>query len=216
MMKKLLSCFLFTVFILSLRGQSVFVETGKLASSFLYKDSKGNKLNGLKGAMQNNLALGFRMAIHQSALHCSVGAAYNKYGARGSNPVLGNYYEWDATYLGANVGLDYEFFKPDIKYNEQHGFSFYLKTAFATEFLLDGTQNLNNQIYDLKGKEEFNKPLYFLRGGIGINYYLSKTFVLFTEYMGGKSFLFGDYKNQEQLRFITHNISVGVSVKLIE
>jgi hypothetical protein len=213
-MKKIFGCFLLVISMMAASGQIIYVETGKMISSFRYKDSNGNSLDDLKGSNQNNLGLGLRMPMFQSNFHISGGASYNRYGSKGSDPVLGNYYEWDVTYLGANLGFDYEFFKPESNYTEQHGFSFCLKISTAAEFLLNGTQNLNNQLYDLKGVEEFDKPLYFVRGGVSVNYYISRTYVVFAEYMGGTSFLIGDYNNKEQLRFVTHNISVGFAINL--
>jgi hypothetical protein len=213
-MKKILSCFLIIMCMLPVGSQIIYMETGKMISSFRYKDSKGQKLENLKGSNQNNLGLGLRLPIKQSSFHFLCGGAYNRYGAMGSNPVLGNYYEWDVTYFGANAGFEYEFFEPTYRSNNRIGFSFHIKTSFAAEFLLNGTQNLNNQIYDLAGKEEFDRPLYFIRGGVGVNYYISKIYAVFVEYMGGTSFLIGDYKNQEQLRLITHNVSVGLSINL--
>lgn len=213
-MKKILGCFLLIMCVLAASGQIIYMETGKVISSLNYKNSNGTSLDGLKGSNQNSLGLGYRMAIRQSSFHFSYGALYNRYGAMGSDPVLGNYFEWDVTYLGANMGLDYEFFKPESSYNEQHGFSFYLKMSVAAEFLLAGTQNINNQVYDLRGEEEFDKPLYFLRGGVGVNYYISKAYVVFAQYMGGTNILIGDNKNKEQLQFLTHNISVGFAINL--
>ena len=214
-MKKILGCLLFSLFAFAASSQIIYFETGKTLSSFDYKNSAGTPLKNLKGSNQNSLGIGVKESLFHSPWHISFDAAYNRYGSMGSDPILGNYYEWDVTYLGANLGFEYEFFKPETNYNEQHGFSFYLKTSVAAEFLLDGTQNLNNQISNLKGVEEFDKPFYFLRGGVGLNYYISKTFVVFAQYMGGKSFLVGSSANQEQLHLITHNISIGFSINLM-
>ncbi|HUX53097.1 MAG TPA: hypothetical protein VMV56_01650 [Williamwhitmania sp.] len=214
-MKKIFGGLLFSLLTLSASGQLIFVEAGKVISSFDYKDSNGNSLGKLTTSTQNNMGGGFRWSLFHSPWHITVGAAYNKYVAKGSDPVLGNYYEWEVAYLGANVGVDYEFFRPKITQNEQHGFSFYIRGSIATDFLVKGTQQLNNQVFNLIGKEEFNKPVYFLKAGVGLNYYISKKFILFGEYTGGQSFLIGNYKNQEQLRYTTHNISVGLAVNLI-
>lgn len=213
-MKRLIGCLFFIIIVISASSQIIHFETGKTISSFNYKNSDGEKLENLEGSNQNSLGLGLRMPILQTNLHISGDASYNRYGAMGSDPLLGNYYEWDATYLGLYLGFDYEFFRPPINYNEQHGFSFSPRIAVGTEFLLNGTQNLNDQINDLKNVEEFDKPLYFIRGGVQVNYYLSKVFILFGQYTYGKSFLIGDYKNQEQLRLTTHNVSIGLSINL--
>jgi hypothetical protein len=213
-MKKVFGCLFLSLFVLTSKGQMLYFETGKMISKFQYQNSQGESLKDLKGANYNNVCVGVRYSLFQTPLHLSLDAAYNKYGSRGSDPVLGNYYEWDVTYLGGSLGLDYEFFKPPVNYNEQHGFSFYIKASIASEFLINGTQNINNQLSDLKGAEDFDKPLYIVRGAVGLNYYISRTYVVFAQYMGGRNFLIGNYNNKEQLHIISHNISVGISINL--
>lgn len=213
-MKKIFSCFLLTILTLAANSQIIYFETGKLFSTIHYKNSNGVRLDNLKGNIENSLALGYRQSINSSNFHYLVGISYNSYGAKGSNPVLGNYYEWDATYAGINLGLDYEFFKPKVINNNQSGLSFCVRTTISPEFLLNGTQNLNDQLYNLKGAEEFDKPLYFLRGGIALNYYISRSFIIFGSYMGGTNILIGDYKGRERLHFVSNYISIGVAINL--
>ena len=215
-MKKLFTVLCSLLIVFTASSQIIHFETGKLLSTFNYKNSEGSALKGLKLSNQNNLGAGLRMSILYSPWHISFDALYNKYFTKGSDPVLGNYYEWDFTNLGVNLGIDYEFFKPPVNYNEQHGFSVSLKISAAAEFLIDGTQNLNNQLTDLNGVEEFDKPFYFLRGGIVLNYYISKTYVVFAQYTGSMSFLIGNYKNQEQLRLMSHNVNVGIAINLFQ
>lgn len=208
-------CFLL-LFVVSYyaKSQIIYFETGKALTNFNYKDSQGNKLDGLKSRDQNYLGFGLRQPLFQSNWHISVDGTYNRYAAKGSNPTLGNYYEWDATYFGASLAIDYEFLRPPVSYNEQHGFSYYIKIGGSSEFLLNGTQNVNNQINDLAGVEEFDRPLFFARAGVGTNYYISKMFVIFGQYMYGRSFLIGNYANKEQLTFTTHNVCIGLSINL--
>jgi hypothetical protein len=213
-MKTFFICLLFISLSTFSKGQILHFKTGKTLSAFHYKDSKENYLDNLNGSNQNYLAMGIRKFIAQSKFMVTLEMAYNRYGASGSNPIYGNYYEWDVNYIGLNAGFGYEFFKPSINYNEQRGFSFYPQFNIASEFLLQGSQNLNNQVYDLKGAEEFDLPLYFARGGLGVNYYISKQYILFAEYIGGTSILIGDYKGREQLRIITHTVCVGFSINL--
>lgn len=213
-MKKIFSFLLFVFFMLSASSQQLYLETGMVISSFDYQNSEGNSLSDLTGSNHNNLELGVRMALFQTACHLSLGVSNNKYGATSSDQELGNYSEWNVSYIGANLGVDYEFFKPPIKSTKQNGFSFYIKGIFATEFLINGKQKLNNQVYDLDGVEEFDKPVYFLRGGVGGNYYITRSYIIFVQYMFGRSVLFGNYNGQEQLRFITHSVSIGFSINL--
>jgi hypothetical protein len=213
-MKKLFGCFLLTLWFFSANGQIIYFETGKLFSTIRYKDSNGTKLDNLKGTSENSLALGFRHAIGSSKFNYLAGVSYNRYGAKGSNPVLGNYYEWDVKYAGINLGLDFDFFRPKVINNNQSGLSLCIRTTISPEFFLDGYQNLNDRIYDLKGAEDFDKPLYFLRGGVVLSYYISRSFIIYGSYMGGTNILIGDYKGQEQLHFNANNLSIGVAINL--
>ena len=199
---------------LSASSQHVYLETGKVLFSFNYKNSDGETLSDLSGSNENNFGLGLRMSLFRTAWHLSAGATYNKYGAESSDKVLGNYNVWDLAYMGANLGVDYEFFMPSGNLNEEVGFSFYIRGTFGADFLINGTQKLNNQVSDLTGVEEFDKPIYFLSGGVGGNYYISRAFIIHARYTYGRSILIGNYEDQEQLRFITHSVSVGLSFNL--
>lgn len=213
-MKRLTGCLLFAFFIMTVSGQQLYLEAGKVLSSFNYKNSDGNSPADLKGSMNNSFGFGARLSVLKSAWHISLGVTTNRYGATSSDPVLGNYSEWLVSYLGVNLGVDYEFFKPEMVNTERDGFSFYLKGAFATEFLISGKQKLNNQIFDLIGIEEFDRPVFILKGGTGLKYYITRSYVIYAQYMFGRSVLFGNYENQEQLRYMTHTISLGFSIDL--
>lgn len=214
-MKNIIGCLMFLAIALMAHSQQVYFEAGKINSSFDYKDSEGNKIGNLQGSNQNSLCVGYRNFIVKPNFNFFGSVSYVKYGAKGSDKTLGNSFDWEMEYVGVNLGIDYEFFRPSILKNEQHGFSFCIIGSVASEFLLKGTQTVNGQVNDLKGLEEFDKPFYFARGGVSLNYYISKSFVLYGKYMGGTSFLIGDYKNQEQLRLITHNVSIGLSISLV-
>lgn len=214
-MKKLIGGILLLLLGFTTSGQILNFEIGQVIPKFDYKNSNGESLDGLKSNNRGNIGFGIRHPLLNTNWHASLLANYNRYEAEGSDPILGNYYKWDARFIGLNLGIDYEFFRPEVNRNEQHGFSFYLRGVVSSEFLIDGTQNLNNQISDLNGTEEFDKPFYYLRGAIGVNYYISKTFILYGQYIGGRSFLVGNYDNKEQLRFTTHSISIGLAINLM-
>jgi hypothetical protein len=213
-MKKIFCCLLIILPAISLSSQQIYLEAGKVISSFAYKDSEGNPPEDLKGTIQGCFGLGYRFAINNSAWHLSFEVSNNNYGATNSDQSLGNYSEWDVSYLGLNVGIDYEFLKPDIYNADRQGFSFYLKGLIATEFLLSGKQKINSQVFDLKGVEEFDQPVYFLKAGTGLNYYITRNNVVFVQYMFGRSILIGDHSGQEQLHYNTHTLSLGFSIRL--
>jgi hypothetical protein len=213
-MKKLIGCLLFSIIVFSANSQELFLEAGKVKSKFDYTTSDGNSLTDLSGSIQNSIGLGFRYALFETSLHVSAAATYNKFEAKGRDDILDNNYEWYVEYLGANLGIDYEFFKPHASYVKQDGFSIYVRAIFGVDFLMNGTQRLNAQIINLDGKEEFDQPVYYTKGALGVNYYLSSVYKIILQYTYGRSFLVGDYENEEQLRYLTHNISAGFSITL--
>ena len=197
------------------------LEYGKIISTFDYKNSDGDRLENLENQTNNHLRLGWRMHFKTSELYMLSGISYNKYGAKGSDPSLGNYYEWDVNYVGVNLGVGYEFFKIKSFYNfpyvsADQGITFFLQASIASDFLVQGTQTINSDIYDLIGVEQFDKPFIFAYGGIGIAYYASKTISVNGIYTYGQSFSVfkSDSNDQEKLNFITHAFSLGISISL--
>lgn len=197
------------------------LEYGKIISTFNYKNSDGESLENLENKTNNSLRLGWRMHFKTSKLYVLSGISYNKYGAKGSDPVLGNYYDWDVNYVGVNLGAGYEFFKTKSFYNfpyvqPQQGITCYIQASVASDFLVQGTQTINSDIYDLIGVEQFDKPFIFVYGGIGVAYYATKTISVNGMYTYGKSFsVFKSNSNDNEiLNYTTHNFSMGVSISL--
>jgi len=215
LMRKLVYCMLFACAALTLNGQQVYLRTGKVISSFDYKNSEGNEISDLSGSFLNSLGLGARMSVFKSPCNISFEISNDKFAASRSDTLLGNFSEWDVSFLDLNLGVDYEFLRPLYNKNEPEGFSFCLKAIFATDFLIKGKQRLNNQVYDLTGVEEFDKPVFLVKGGVTFNYYISRSYVVFAQYLYGRSFLIGNYSGQEQLRFTTHSISLGFALNLL-
>jgi hypothetical protein len=116
-------------------------------SSFDYKNSQGNRLENLQSTAHSFMAIGYRNQLFTKNLHLSLGTSYAGYGAIGSDDTVGNYMEWDVNYLEFNAGLDYELFK--IKNTK-----FYIKGTPSVEFLLQGTQTLNNMVIESNSKPE--------------------------------------------------------------
>jgi len=198
----------------------VSLEYGRVISSFDYKNSDGEKLTNLQGSINNHLDVGWKMHFKTSKLYLLSGISYNKYGAKGSDQALGNYYDWEVNYVGVRVGVGYEFFKTKSFFNFPYvngnpGITFSIQASVASDFLVKGTQKINNEVYNLIGVEQFDSPFLFALGGIGINYYPTKEISIYLQYNGGKGFsIFSDSSDQEKLNYITHTISLGIAISL--
>lgn len=220
-MKKLFYLITLSFLSVSLHAQQFNFEFGKTISKFDYKNSEGLRLENLNGNTENHLALGFKQPIKRSDFYYLAGLFYNKYGAISSDYNAGNYYKWEVNYLGFNIGFGYEFLKLDYQrnyrnVNSEEAFTFYIQLNTGAEMLVQGNQTINNQVINLKGVEQFDKPLILGLGSIGVNYYATRTVFVFAQYTGGKSFSVfkSNSGDTEKLNFITHTISLGIGINL--
>lgn len=195
---------------MQLSAQQLYMEIGKTSSGFDYQNSVGQTLDNLQSTTQTYLKLGYRDVLNNSeTLHFSLGATYNGYGAIGSDPILDNYFEWDVTYLGVEAGLDFRIFR-------LRDFSFYIKGLASSEFLIQGNQTLNNQVFNLVGEEEFNNTIFFLRGGLMMSYPISRNTLITANYTLGKTALLdkGNETDNEQLKLTAHQFGFGIIISL--
>ncbi len=208
-MKIKLLFFLFSFFILSIQSQQLFFEFNKTSSTFDYKNSQGQGLTNILPKSNNNMGIGYRFPAIKNKLSVVIGLSYNNYGAIGSDQILDNFYEWDITYAGLNVGFDY-------KLLEMRDLLFSFKTNLSTEFLVQGAQTLNNQVFNLVGEDEFNQSLFFVNAGLTMQYPISDKASIYAQYMFGKSFtVFKENSiDNEKLNIFAHGIGIGIIVKL--
>lgn len=189
-------------------GQQLYMEYGTAISSFDYKNSQGQPLDNLLSKSKSYYGMGYRRDIKSDkTLFLSIGATYNSYGAIGSESSVDNYFEWDVSYLGLKVGLDYKVF-------ELRELMFFVKGSVATEFLVRGNQTINNDVYNLVGEEEFNNTLFFFRGGIEMQYPISNSTAIFAGYSYGKSVLISSSESAEKLKLNAHQFGVGFIINL--
>jgi len=193
-----------TIFSFQSFSQEILTETGISFTSFDFKNSQGEELNNLQPTTNNFISLGYRHNVLNEVLHIVGGFSFNKYGAIGSDNDINLFYEWETSYLGIYLGLDVKVFSTEKV-------SFYLRGTTSSEFLLQGTQTINNQVFDLKGVEEFDSSTFFFRGGAIVEYSISDNLSIYTQYKYGQSTENGD---TEKLKYISSEIGVGLVIKL--
>ena len=180
-------------------------------SSFEYKNSEGNGLDNLHATSQSFMTMGYRNQIFTKNLYGSLGTSYAGYGAIGSDDTVGNFFEWNVNYLEFNVGLDYELFKANK-------FQFYLKGTASIEFMLQGTQTLNNMVIDLKNNDDFDKTLFDFRGGFGLSHPISDQLSFYVQFMYGRSLKLkegtANTDDLEELKLVSKNLSFGLLINL--
>mgnify|MGYP003870879537 CR=1 FL=1 len=189
-------------------SQQLYFELGTTISSFDYENSQGQPLDNLLSKSKSYYGLGYRQSLNRSnTLFLSLGASYTNYGAIGSEPSLDNYFEWDVSSLGVKAELG-------IKIIELGDLTFLGNVSMASEFLIRGNQTINNNVFNLVGEEEFNNNIFFIRGGIEMQYPLSRNTAIFAGYTYGKSVLLSTPDIGETLKLSAHQFGIGFIVNL--
>ncbi len=212
-MNKLLLLLLYLVFVYhegnaqpKERKQQVALQAGQVFSEIRFVDSFGSELQNLQPVNHFFMLAEYRSSIFSEQLNNklfgSVGLGFNGYGSNGSDRVLNNYYEWDLSYLGLFLGLDYEVFTAG-------SFTGLINIKASSELLVRGSQVLNTQVYDIKGEDDFDTPITFFRGGLGVKFQLTSDAAIFAQYMIGKSYSFFDQGTSE-LNIIAQNFGIGL------
>jgi len=147
--------------------------------------------------------------MNDGSLYFTCVASWNNYGTIGSDPRLDNFFEWDVSYAGLQAGLDITFFQMD-------DFTAAFSGSLGAEYLISGTQTINNQAFDIRNSDEYN-PLNFMAwGGILSSYALSKKTAICFQYQFGYSLfnLQNSGNDNEFLKLSAHQFSIGLLINL--
>lgn len=206
-MKKLLIASIFSASMISGFSQRINIESGQSISNIAFEDRAGNKIANVAADANSYLKLGYSQSILTQGLNLNGLLCYNRYGATASDRILNNYYNWDLSYLGLNIGLGYDILKSG-------DFTFSVLGEASSEFLMQGKQTINNQVYKLQGEEDFDSPIYMFRGGMSIDYKVTNIISLYTAYTygGGSPFK----KTANKFNYNVHNIGVGIRINIKE
>ena len=207
--KKIIQLLLLLIITTVATAQQLYLETGKIASVFDYKNSQGVGLENLQATTNSFMTMGYRSELFSEKLKVSFGLGYAGYGAVGSDDLLGNIFKWEVNYLELSTGLDFRLFA--IKKTE-----FYIKGITSVGFLIQGTQILNNQIIDLRNNDDFNQVMINFKTGVGFSHPVSDKLSFYVQYLFGKSANQGNDGDNESLKIKNHNISFGVLINLFK
>lgn len=207
MKKPLLFLILVCVGLLS-NSQQLYMDYGQTISSFDYENSRGQRLNNLLSQSKSYFGMGYRHPLNKAkTIFLRGGLNYNNYGAIGSEPSVDNYFEWDVSYLGIKAGSDFKLFQ----WNDM---VFFASGSVASEFLIRGTQTINNDVFNLVGEEEFNNNILFLRAGVSMQYPISTRAAIVAGYNYGSSILTNSGISAEKLTLNAHQFGIGFIINL--
>lgn len=183
-------------------AQQLSTSIGRVNTTFDYLNSESLPLDNLHSISQFSYSIGYRMPLSER-IFLEGSIVQNNYSNEGSDITLDNYYHWRTNYLGLNMAFEYEFLT-------MNKFRIMAKGAASPQFLLSGQQTINNQIFSLKGVEQFDSPFLFLRGGIGANYCLDEKVSLSLAYLMGSGSPFSKSPDGETLKLQTGTFSIGL------
>ena len=186
-------------------AQQLYVEGGKMATTFDYKNAQGNSLDNLQATTNSYMAIGYRNQVFTKNLHLNVGLNYSGYGAIGSDDAVGNFMEWEASYAGLNASADYQL----LKFKKA---SIYVKVGISGAFFVQGTQTLNNSVIDLKNNDDFDTTLVTMQAGLGFSHPISENLSFYAQYLYGKST--DTAKGDEELKFKSNNVGFGLLIDI--
>lgn len=204
-MKKITLIVAMLLVVTSGKAQQLYLETGKTISLFDYNNSQGNSLENLQSSSHSFMAIGYKNQIFTKNVNWSLGVIYAGYGAIGSEDSIDNFMEWDLNYVALNTGLDYALFNVEK-------LTLYVKGTVSVGFLVQGTQTLNNMVFNLKDNNDFDNTLIDFRGGAGFLHPISENLSFYVQYMYGKSLDLAESK--EKLRIVSNNLSFGLLINL--
>ncbi len=182
-------------------AQQLTIDIGRVSSSFDYTNSMGESNLNLNSESNFSYSIGYRKDLSKR-FHYHGSLLLNHYSTYGSDQHGINSFTWDVSYFALEVGMDAEFYK-------KKGFSFFARAAGGPQFMMRGRQNINNETYNLKGLEQFDKPKFFIRPGVGFNYCSDTAVGVSVKYSYGLGLPLGT-TDGEKLKIKTGTVSIGL------
>jgi len=202
-MKSIYISFLFCLcFAINAQAQELYIDGGKSVTSFKFKDILSNELEDLQSSNHSYIDLGYRGKLFSKAVYFVVGAGVSTYGAVG-NDIFGNYLNWETTYIGAYAGLDAELFR--VK-----AFSFHIKGTVGPDIMLQGTQTLNSDVFDVLNEEDFNTTFIFIRGAASFEYKVAESTAVFFQYRFGRGSQLYNSDTGADLGYNSNDFGIGL------
>ncbi len=191
----------------TLHAQELFIEGGKSITSFSFQDVLSNELDNLRTTNHNYIDLGYRGKLFGDQVQFIGGLGLHTYGSIGSDNSQNTYFEWETTYASLHGGID-------IKVIEAKSFSFHVRATVAPEIMVQGTRILNNEVLDIKGREDFDTPIIFLRGAASFEYKITPSIAAFLQYRYGQGTQLEKSDTGGELTYFSQDFGLGLIFSL--
>jgi len=198
-----LICVFFTC---TIQAQELFLDAGKSVTTFKFRDVLNNDLNDLQSSNHSYIDIGYRGRLFTESINFIGGFGVHTYGAVG-NDSFNNFLSWEVTYASINLGIDAELFTIN-------NFSFHLKATVGPEIMLQGSQTINNLVFDILNEQDFSTPFVFIRGGASFEYWVAENIAIFFQYQFGRGSQIKNSDTGADLRYTSSDFGIGLVFKL--
>jgi hypothetical protein len=197
---------LFTCF-LSFQGmtsQELFFLSGKNLTSYNYSVSNTATDFNLKTKVASNYELGYEHVLNTKFSYLG-SVTLNQFNSFSTNEVKS--YSWNTSYLGIQNAAAYTLLKT------QNEIELKLKAGINLSTIIDGTEQINGVIYDIKNQPEFSGVFFQPLIGLDLKYVITDYVTLSVGYNFSKAFKFSN-PTDEKLSFINNQLQLGIHFPL--
>lgn len=191
---------------ITVQAQELYIDGGKSITTFKFKDVLSRELQDLQSTNLSYIDLGYRGRLFTESINFVAGAGINSYGAVG-NDNFGNYLAWETTYASFYAGLDAELFTIG-------DFAFHLKGVIGPEAMLQGTQTLNNDVFDVLNEQDFDTPFIFIKGAASFEYSVAERTAIFFQYRFARGSQIRRNESGADLGYLSNDFGIGLIFKL--
>ncbi|SHG19347.1 Outer membrane protein beta-barrel domain-containing protein [Flavobacterium segetis] len=197
----LLTCFLSFHWMTS---QEFFFLSGKNLTSYDYSVSNTATDFNLKSKVGSNYELGYEHILNAKISYIG-SLTLNQFNSFSTNEVRS--YSWNSTYLGIQNAASYTILKTENEIEVK------LKAGVNLSTIIDGTEQINGVLYNIKNEPEFSGVFFQPLIGLDIKYVITDYVSLSIGYNFSKAFKFSN-STDEKLSFINNQLQLGIHFPL--
>jgi hypothetical protein len=185
-------------------SQELFLLSGKNSTSYDYKTSSGVTNLVLKSKTGSNYELGYEHVFNEKVSYIT-SITLNQFNSFSINEAKS--YTWNTSYLGIQNAAAYTLLKTENELELK------LKAGINIASIIDGNEEINGVIYDIKKIPEFSGVFIQPIIGLDLRYVITDYVTLSVGYNFSKAFKFS-HTSDEKLSFTNNQVQLGIHFPL--
>jgi hypothetical protein len=185
-------------------SQEFFLVSGKNLTSYDYKWLTSGAGFNLESKIGSYYEVGYEYYFNEKISYVT-SMTLNQFNSFSTNEVKS--YSWNTSYLGIQNAASYTLFKTWDELELK------LKAGVNIATIIDGKEEINGIIYDIKKEPEFSGVFIQPVIGLDLRYVITDYFTVSMGYNFSKAFKFS-HTSDEELSFINNQVQVGTHFSL--